>query len=84
MREISKEEERQICYEITAIMTKAVSDEYARYILEHEDENGNELMADIVQNVLETSAWEDEGYYNEYDIRLAIGREIMARLGIEI
>ena len=84
MRKMSKEETRQICYEITAIMTMATSDEYARYILEHEDENGTELMADIVQNVLETSAWEDEGYYNESDIRLAIGRELMARLGIEV
>lgn len=41
-------------------------------------------MEDIIQNVLETSAWEDEGYYNEDDIRLAIGRELMARLRIEV
>ena len=84
MREMSKEELRKISYEITRIMTMATSDEYARYILEHEDENGTELMEDIIQNVLETSAWEDEGYYNEYDIRLAIGRELLSRLGIEI
>ena len=84
MREMSKEELKLISYEITGIMTIATSDEYARYILEHEDENGTSLMEDIIQNVLETSAWEDEGYYNEYDIRLAIGRELMSRLGIEI
>ena len=84
MREMSKEEFKLISYEITGIMTIATSDEYARYILEHEDENGTSLMEDVIQNVLETSAWEDEGYYNEYDIRLAIGRELMVRLGIEI
>lgn len=36
-------------------------------------------MEDVIQNVMETSAWEDEGYYNDDDIRLAIGRELMAR-----
>ena len=81
---MNKEELKLISHEITRIMTMATSDEYARYILEHEDENGTSLMADIVQNVLETSAWEDEGYYNEFDIRLAIGRELMARLGIDV
>ena len=84
MREMSKEELRQIICEITAIMTIATSDEYARQILEHEDENGTELINAIINNVLETSAWEDEGYYNEYDIRLAIGRELMARLDIDV
>lgn len=54
-----------------------------KYILEQEDAE-NTLMEDIIQNVLETSAWEDEGYYNEDDIRLAIGRELMARLRIEV
>lgn len=41
-------------------------------------------MEDVIKNVMETSAWDDEGYYNDDDIRLAIGRELMARLGIEI
>lgn len=41
-------------------------------------------MDDIIQNVLETSAWKDEGCYTDDDIRLAIGRELMVRLGIEV
>ena len=41
-------------------------------------------MEDVIKNVKETSAWEDEGYYNDDDIRLAIGRELTARLGITI
>ena len=84
MREMNTQELKQIKREVTAIMRNSASDEYTRYILEHEDENGTELMADIIQNVLETSAWEDEGYYNEYDIRLAIGRELLSRLGIDV
>ena len=84
MRTMNSQERKQIEHEVTEVMRNSASDEYARYILEHEDENGTSLMEDIIQNVLETSAWEDEGYYNEYDIRLAIGRELMSRLGIEV
>lgn len=64
-------------------MQGAVSDDYAGRILEHKSESGTTLLEDIIQNVLETSAWEDEGYYNVDDIKLAIGRELSARLGIE-
>lgn len=35
------------------------------------------------KNVLETSVWKDKGYYNEDDIHLAIGRELVIRLGSE-
>ena len=84
MREMTVEERRQIEYEVTKIMESATSSEYAKYILEQEDGvTENTLLEDIIQNVLETSAWEDEGYYNEDDIRLAIGRELMARMGID-
>ena len=85
MRTMTTEERKQIEREVTKIMRSATSSEYARYILEQEDKvTENTLMEDIIQNVLDTSAWEDEGYYNEDDIRLAIGRELMARLGIEV
>ena len=85
MRKMNKEQRTQIELEIAKIMQNAVSSEYSTYILEQEDNTtGNTLMEDIVQNVMETSAWEDEGYYNEDDIRLSIGRELMTRLGVEI
>lgn len=85
MRKMNKEQREQIELEIAKIMQNAVSSEYSTYILEQEDNaTGNTLMEDIVQNVMETSAWEDEGYYNEDDIRLSIGRELMTRLGVEI
>ncbi|MEE0991523.1 MAG: hypothetical protein UH542_00895 [Bacteroidales bacterium] len=85
MRKMNKEQRTQIELEIAKIMQNAVSSEYSTYILEQEnDTTGNTLMEDIVQNVMETSAWEDEGYYNEDDIRLSIGRELMTRLSVEI
>lgn len=83
MRKMSSEERKQIELEVTSIMRSAVSSEYARYILEDgSDDIGVTLMDEIVQDVMESSAWDDEGYYNEYDIRFAIGRCLMCRLGI--
>lgn len=81
---MNKEERMEIERLITKIFSDATTSDYARYMLESEDEcTENTLMEDIIQNVLETSAWEDEGYYSEDDVRLAIGRELMARLGVD-
>ena len=83
-RKMNKEQRRDIERLITKIFSDAVTDEYARCMLESEDEcTENTMMEDIIQNVLETSAWEEEGYYNEDDVRLAIGRELIARLGVD-
>ena len=83
-RKMSKEERRAIERLITKILSDAVSNDYAGYILEQYDScTENTMMEDIIEHVLTTSAWEDEGYYNEDDVRLAIGRELMARLGVD-
>ena len=57
---------------IKSIMKQAVSDDYVRYIMEV-------LYYDILDDI-KTSADED---YNEDDVRLAIGRVLMDKLGIE-
>ena len=83
-RQMNKKERREIERLITKTLSDAVSDDYARYILEQYDScTENTMMEDIIEHVLTTSAWEDEGYYNEDDVRLAIGRELMARLGVD-
>lgn len=85
MREMTKKERKEIEFEVSEILQSAVSSEYSRYILEQEDDvTENTFMEDVIKNVMETSAWEDEGYYNSFDIKLAIGRELLARLGIEV
>lgn len=85
MREMTKTERKEIEFKVSEIMRSAVSSEYSRYILEQEDDvTGNTFLEDVIKNVVETSAWEDEGYYNSSDIKLAIGRELLARLGIEV
>ena len=84
MRKMTKTERKEIEFKVSEIMRRAVSSEYTRYILEQEDDvTENTFMEDVIKNVMETSAWEDEGYYSDDDIRLAIGREFVARLGAE-
>lgn len=89
MRKMSKEDKKIIENEIRMIMQNAVSSEYARYILEERERDeeynyiGNTFMEDVIEDVMHSSAWDDEGYYNDDDIRLAIGRVLIDRLGIE-
>ena len=84
MRKITEEQRKELKNDIVNIMNRAISSEYVNKILNQYDYISDETFIDaVIKNVLETSAWEDEGYYNEDDIRLAIGRELVARLGAE-
>lgn len=85
MRKMNKEQRKEIETLIYKVMTNAVSSDYARYILEHEDSwTEITVMQEIIENVMETSAWNDAGYYNEDDVRFAIGRVLMERMEIEV
>lgn len=75
MKEINQ---RVFLEELKQILASACGSDYAGYIASDDD-----FYSDVKQNVEETSAWEDEGYYNDDDIRLAIGRVLMDRLGIK-
>ena len=89
MRKMNKEDRKIIENEIRIILMGAISSEYVRYILEYaeEDENGEQIgetfIDDAIEDVICSSAWDDEGYYNEDDIRLSIGRVLIDRLGID-
>lgn len=58
------------------LLRNAISDEYVRPIWDA-------IRHDVIDDVKETSAWEDEGYFNEDDVRLAIGRAFCNILEIE-
>ena len=64
--------------DLRPILSSAVGKDYSYYILIDEG-----FFHAVKQNVEETSAWRDEGYYTDDDIRLAIGRVIMDKFGIE-
>lgn len=82
MYKMSKEDRKIIENEITQIMRSAVSSDYVKYILEEEGEDGFTFMDDVIADVITSSAWEDDGDYNDDDIRLAIGRVFMSRMEI--
>lgn len=64
--------------EVNNVLSQSTSSEYSMVIA-----NNDEFINAVQEDVEITSAWEDEGSYNEDDIRLAIGRVIMDKFGIE-
>ena len=79
---IERDEIESVIYEI---LGRAVSREYIEdLLLVKSEETHTTLLDDIIQNVLETSAWEEEDSYTDSDVRLAIGRELLSRLGVEV
>lgn len=66
----------------------AVSDEYDNRILDYEVSNDDgdikvTVMDMIIGDILETSAYSDEGYFSSSDLRYAIGRTLCKIIGIE-
>lgn len=84
MREMNSFEKNKIEKEVRNILENSVSDEYADCILDDYDSKTDKTFLEaVVKDVMETSAWNDIGYYNNSDIRYAIGRVFMARMGID-
>ena len=69
---------REFSEELKAILAASVGGDYSHYIASDDD-----FFFAVIQNVEETSAWMDEGYYTYDDIQLAIGRVVMAKFNIE-
>ena len=64
--------------DVERILLCSVSQDYLRDILDSPiSQTGETLYDKIREDVLYASAWIDEGYYSEDDIRLAIGRAIL-------
>lgn len=86
-RRMTDKERMLLNLQITEELARATTREYAIRILEskrdEEDEEGMTFRESVVEDVLTTSAWEEEGYYSLDDIRLAIGREFIDRLSIQ-
>ncbi len=61
--------------DVRRIFAESVSTEYTKIILD-------EIEDDIISDVAETSSYEENGSYNDDDIRLAIGRVLINKIGI--
>lgn len=68
--------------DIEAILLTSVSADYADAILSQFDTVTEKTFIDaVVEDVTVSSDYDEQGHYNNDDIRLAIGRELVARLG---
>lgn len=67
------------------ILRECVGSDYASRLIYDYDESAylTDFMWEVKKDVEETSAWKDEGYYTDDDIRLAIGRVIMWKFDIK-
>ena len=65
--------------EIYDILKKSITDEYAKILIEND-----EFIDFVVENIMSTSCYEEDGMYNDADIKLAIGRAILYKYNTEI
>ena len=83
MRTMNSFEKNKIEREVKRILQSSVSDAYSDFILEaYDSETAQTFLESVVQDIIETSACNEEGCYNDSSIRYAIGREFMARMGL--
>ena len=75
-----KIQEKKFRLETERVMRKSIGSDYVGVILDRETGSGDTIFELIKEDVEETSAWEDEGVYNEDDIKLAIGRVLSERM----
>lgn len=68
--------------DIKLVLLASVSEDYVDAILEQKDTvRQNTLIDAVAEDVTVSSDLKNKGYYNNDDIRLAIGRELVTRLG---
>ena len=85
LESLTTKERLNLQLDIIRVMKLGISDDYVSNILTTQNSGtGETLVNDIMRNVLETSAWKENKTYNDDDIRLAIGRELSTRLGLDV
>lgn len=84
-RLMTPDERREIKHHIRSLMNLAIVSEDLEKILNCVDTETGESFADaVINDVKACYVWKNEGYVSNDDIRSAIGRELMARLGVQL
>lgn len=82
---ISIQDRKQITIDIFELLKNSVAKEYANAILSQMDTiTGKSFVNSVIDDIVESSEFSQTRRYNDDDIRLAIGRELVARLGCEM
>ena len=68
--------------DVELILRRSIGTDYIGGIIEHEVGTGLTVIELVREDVEEASGWNDEDYYNDDDIKLAIGRVLSELLGI--
>ena len=84
MRKITPPELMDMQANILYHLSLSMDDEAAIKVADSKMKNGETVMEAVIDDIKTSSDWEDSGHYNDDDVRLAIGRVLMARLDIEI
>jgi hypothetical protein len=64
-------------------LSLSMDDDAAIRMADSVDSSGTTFMEAVIDDIKTTSDWEDSGHYNDDDVRLAIGRVLSKRLGVE-
>lgn len=64
--------------DLMQVLRLSVASDYCYELIQNE-----EFFDLVISDVKETSAWSEDMTYNEDDIRLAIGRALLYKFGIE-
>ena len=64
--------------DLRRVLAQSVSSDYVGQLLDNP-----EFYLAVKRDVEQTSGWEEEGQYNDDDIKLAIGRALMGKYGME-
>lgn len=79
---MTKEEREALNTGIRRVLGNAVSDEYLYMFDNTVNSNNDTLMTKIADDVIESSNWKYTKFYNDDDIKLAIGRTLYDLLDI--
>lgn len=69
---------------ILYILSQSMDDDTAIRIADTTDRHGVTLMDAVIKDITESSEWEATGEYNDDDVRLAVGRVMSTRLGLQV
>ena len=83
MREMTADERMDMQATILYHLSLCMDSDAAIKVADATDERGHTVLEDVIDDIKTSSAWEDDGHYNDDDVRLAIGRVVMKRLGVE-
>lgn len=69
--------EEDVRYFLERNLKSAISDDYVYDIR-------SKIQDDVVLDVMETSAYGEDGTWNDDDIKLAVGRVLLRKMGAEV